>query len=154
VAEGDLQLPRRHDAEIPPAKHRDYPLNPDHDQGNHKARVFASTLGIRQDDWEYLADQIMGGLDSAPVIGVRTEGPWGWLYEVRMPHRGSAPRATYLRRLLHGPSKEEDVASRAEAMAILTRLARDGKQQAAVALARELREGGEVDLMSWILDAR
>jgi hypothetical protein len=40
------------------------------------------------------------------------------------------------------------VASRAEAMAILTRLARDGKQQAAVALARELREGGEVDLMS------
>ncbi len=69
-------------------------------------------------------------------------------------HRGSAPRATYLRRLLHGPSKEEDVASRAEAMAILTRLARDGKQQAAVALARELREGGEVDLMSWILDAR
>ena len=68
-------------------------------------------------------------------------------------HRGSAPRATYLRRV-HGPSKEEDVASRAEAMAILTRLARDGKQQAAVALARELREGGEVDLMSWILDAR
>jgi hypothetical protein len=57
-------------------------------------------------------------------------------------------------RLLHGPSKEDDGASRAEAMAILTRLARDGKQQAAVALARELREGGEVDLMSWILDAR
>ena len=50
-------------------------------------------------------------------------------------HRGSAARATYLRRLLHGPSKEEDVASRAQAMAILTRLARDGKQQAAVALA-------------------
>jgi hypothetical protein len=69
-------------------------------------------------------------------------------------YRGSAPRATYLRRLLHGPSKQQDVASRAEAMAILTRLARDGKQQAAVALARELREGGEVDLMSWILDAR
>ena len=46
------------------------------------------------------------------------------------------------------------MASRAKAMAILTRLAPDGKQQAAVALARELREGGEVDLMSWILDAR
>jgi hypothetical protein len=62
--------------------------------------------------------------------------------------RGSTPRATYLRRLLHEPPMEQDVASRAEAMAILTRLARDGKQQAAVALARELREGGEVDLMS------
>jgi hypothetical protein len=43
---------------------------------------------------------------------------------------------------------------RAEAMAILTRLAGDGKTQAACVLARELREGGEVDLMSWILDAR
>ena len=84
MAEGDLQLPRRHDAEIPPAKHKDYALNPDNDQGNHKARVFASTLGIRQDDWEYLADQIMDGLDRAPVISVRTEGPWGWLFEVRM----------------------------------------------------------------------
>lgn len=30
------------------------------------------------------AEQIMDGLDSSPVIGVRTEGPWGWLYEVRM----------------------------------------------------------------------
>jgi hypothetical protein len=68
--------------------------------------------------------------------------------------RGSAPRATYLRQLLHGPPKEEDVASRTEALAILTRLAREGKQQAACALARELREGGEVDTMSWILDAR
>ena len=69
-------------------------------------------------------------------------------------HRGSTPRATYLRQLLHEPRREQDVASRAEAMAILTRLARDGKTQAACVLARELREGGEVDLMSWILDAR
>jgi hypothetical protein len=69
-------------------------------------------------------------------------------------HRGQVPRATYLRQLLQEPVKEPDVASRAEAMAILTRLARDGKQQAACALAKELREGGEVDVMSWILDAR
>ena len=69
-------------------------------------------------------------------------------------HRGALPRAVYMRRLLHEPAKEPDVASRAEALAILTRLARDGKQQAACALAKELREGGEVDVMSWILDAR
>jgi hypothetical protein len=69
-------------------------------------------------------------------------------------HRGEVPRATYLRQLLHEPAKEQDVASRAEAMAILTRLAREGKQQAACALAKELREGGEVDVMGWILDAR
>jgi hypothetical protein len=67
-------------------------------------------------------------------------------------HRGSAPRATYLRRLFHGPSKEEDVASRAEAMAILTRLARDGKQQAAVSPRSRVTGGGEVDprLLRWM----
>jgi hypothetical protein len=69
-------------------------------------------------------------------------------------HRRQVPRATYLRQLLQESPRELDVASRSEAMAILTRLARDGKQQAAVALAKELREGGEVDVMSWILDAR
>jgi hypothetical protein len=69
-------------------------------------------------------------------------------------HRGQLARAVYLRQLLHEPAKEQDVASRSEALAILTRLARDGKQQAACALAKELREGGEVDVMIWILDAR
>jgi hypothetical protein len=55
-------------------------------------------------------------------------------------HRGSTPRATYMRRLLHEPPKEQEVASRAQAMAILTRLARDGNTQAACVHARELRE--------------
>lgn len=88
MAEGDLELPRRHEAEIPPAKLKGYALDPDHDEGKNKARVFASALGIRQADWEYLAEQIMAGIDRSPVIGVRTEGPWGWLYEIRMETDG------------------------------------------------------------------
>jgi len=56
-----------------------------------------------------------------------------------------------LRQLLHGPRGDADVATRTEAMSILTRLARDGRQQAAVALAKELREGGEVDSWGWIM---
>ena len=67
-------------------------------------------------------------------------------------HRGSAPRATYLRRLLHGPPPEPDVATRSEAMSLLTRLAREGRTQAAIALARELREGGERDVVDYILE--
>ena len=66
-------------------------------------------------------------------------------------HRGATPRATYLRQLLHGPRGDAEVATRTEAMSILTRLARDGRQQAAVALAKELREGGEVDSWGWIM---
>jgi uncharacterized protein len=84
VAHGDLALPRLQDAHIPPEKLRDYALSPDHPKGRHKARVFASALGIRQYDWEYLRDRIYEGLDSAAVTGIRTEGSWGWLYEVRM----------------------------------------------------------------------
>jgi len=31
-------------------KLRDYALNPEHDEGQHKARVFLSALGFTQDD--------------------------------------------------------------------------------------------------------
>ena len=68
--------------------------------------------------------------------------------------RGSVPRAAYLRRLLHGPEAQRDVATRGEALGLLTELARDRRTQAVIALARELREGGEPDLMAWILEAR
>jgi hypothetical protein len=49
-------------------------------------------------------------------------------------HRGGTPRAAYLRRLLHGPPKTIDVATRGEAMALLTALAREGRTQAVIAL--------------------
>jgi hypothetical protein len=68
-------------------------------------------------------------------------------------HRGSIPRAVYLRRLLQGPPQEPDVATRSEAMSLLTQLAREGRTPAAIALAKELRESGERDVMSWILGA-
>jgi hypothetical protein len=68
--------------------------------------------------------------------------------------RGAIPRAVYLRGLLHGPPPSADIATRSEALHLLSQSARDGRVQAQVALARELREGGEVDVMGWILDAR
>jgi hypothetical protein len=79
-----LQLPLREQAEIPPAKLRDYALNPEHEEGRHKARVFAAALGIRREHWAYLRDQILRALESAPVTGVRLAGPWAMLYEVRI----------------------------------------------------------------------
>ena len=51
-------------------------------------------------------------------------------------------RPAYVRSLLRGPPRDgehDDVASRQEALAILTGLARDGRVAAAIALARELR---------------
>lgn len=54
--------------------------------------------------------------------------------------RGDEERAVFLRRLLQRPPDGSEVATRSEALAILTRLARDGKVTAAIALERALRD--------------
>jgi len=53
--------------------------------------------------------------------------------------RGDEERAVHLRRLLHEPPDGSEVATHSEALAILTRLARDGKATPAIALERALR---------------
>ncbi len=53
--------------------------------------------------------------------------------------RGDEDRAVYLRRLLHAPPKGTEVATHTKALAILTRLARDGRTTAAIALEKTLR---------------
>ena len=54
--------------------------------------------------------------------------------------RRTQSRATFLRSLLQQPPTGDEVATRTEALGILTRLARDGRATAAIALARELRD--------------
>jgi hypothetical protein len=75
------RLPRADRAVVPREKLEDYLLNPEHEVGRHKARVFASALGIRQSDWEYLRDQLQAGVVDAPSSSLRGT-PWGRLYEV------------------------------------------------------------------------
>lgn len=53
--------------------------------------------------------------------------------------RGAETRAAYLPQLLHEPPSGSEVATHSEAMAILTRLARDGRTIAAIALEKTLR---------------
>ena len=53
--------------------------------------------------------------------------------------RGDEQRAVYFRRLLHEPPKGTEIATHTEALAILTRLGRDGRATAAIALERALR---------------
>ncbi len=79
----ELSLPGVERAVIPVEKLRDYALNPEHHRGGHKARVFASALGITRDDWQYLRDEIAGRLSGSRVSAVR-ESPYGFLYEVPM----------------------------------------------------------------------
>lgn len=49
-----MLIPNAENAVIDIRKLRDYCLNPEHDDGKHKARLFASTLGMDADDAEEL----------------------------------------------------------------------------------------------------
>lgn len=75
------RLPRVSDARIPTEKLVAYALDPSHERGQHKARVFASALGITARDWRYLHDQILAALPDGMVRGTRIT-PFGVAYEV------------------------------------------------------------------------
>ena len=54
-----VKLPNSDRAVVDIAKLRDYCLNPGYEDGRHKARVFASALGIRQGQAEWLRDRLL-----------------------------------------------------------------------------------------------
>ena len=70
--------------------------------------------------------------------------------------RGRTERAVYLRTLLYEPPDISEIASHAEALAILSNLARAGGTAAAISLERTLRnEGaGDDDELARILEGR
>ena len=74
-------LPNYAQAEIPQSKLEEYVLNPFHNDGKHKARLFKSILGFEQADWEALKHRILGEL---PYSEARPSeaGPWGQKYVV------------------------------------------------------------------------
>jgi hypothetical protein len=75
------QLPRATEAVVPSEKLARYALDPAHPRGQHKARVFASALGIGAADWAYLRDQILESVPTAPVKATRIT-PFGVAYEI------------------------------------------------------------------------
>ena len=76
-----VRLPRARDATIPTAKLVSYALSTTHERGRHKARVFASALGITASDWRYLHDQILAALPDSEVRSTHVT-PFGIAYEV------------------------------------------------------------------------
>ena len=54
-----MLLPNAESAIVELAKLRDYSLNPYHERGQHKARVFEAALGVRTEDAEWLRTQIL-----------------------------------------------------------------------------------------------
>lgn len=81
---------------MPAAKLRDYLLNPVHPQGGPKARVFAAVLGVTRADWQYLRQQLVTGVRSAPAQ-LRRSTPWGDLYEAAFDVTGHDGRTHQVR---------------------------------------------------------
>jgi len=57
-----MRLPYADRAEVSLRKLRDYCLNPLHDEGKHKARVFSSALGMTAADAEALRDLLLAAV--------------------------------------------------------------------------------------------
>jgi hypothetical protein len=78
------------------AKLKEYVLNEQHRRGRHKARVFASALGIRRANQEILANALReAASDSNDVISTGDQG-FGETFEIRFPLTSAQGTATVL----------------------------------------------------------
>ena len=74
-----MKLPNGDRAVVPIEKLRDYSLNPEHEEGKHKARVFAEALGLGRDDADWLRNQLLRlAATHNCVLGKKT--PFGQRY--------------------------------------------------------------------------
>jgi hypothetical protein len=85
------KLPNAERAVVAVAKLRDYSLNPTHEAGKHKARVFRSALGLTLNDAEWLRERVL----EAALEGEATPGalsPFGQKYvlDFRLTHETRA----------------------------------------------------------------
>ena len=83
-----MKIPNAERAIIDIRKLRDYCLNPTHDEGKHKARLFAAAFGMTSDDAEDLRDAILEAVkaDNAKV-GRRDE--FGQRYVIDLCSNGT-----------------------------------------------------------------
>lgn len=68
-------------------KLKSYVLNTNHEKGKHKATLLNKTLGITDQDWHYLSEQIISGIEYADVERVR-ESEYGVQYQANIKVRG------------------------------------------------------------------
>lgn len=78
---------------IPDAKIAGYVLNPAHDVGGHKARLFASVLGVTVENRHLLEEAIRSGLPLVPAVNRGTD-PHGEKFQADIEVTGPRGRAT------------------------------------------------------------
>lgn len=94
-----MKLPNFEKAFIAITKLRDYSLNPEHESGGHKGRVFRAALGIAQDDAEWLRGELLRIVREVDAVEAEL-GPFGQKYvidaEVTFDHRTAIVRSAWI----------------------------------------------------------
>lgn len=90
-----MRLPNGDKAIVDPRKLLDYCLNPTHESGKHKARVFASALGVTRHNWEILRDELLSSASTCEAT-YKGRNNHGDRYEVRFMMETFAGRAEVL----------------------------------------------------------
>ena len=88
-----MQLPNGERALIDPLKVTGYSLDPEHDEGRHKAHLFESLIGINRQNSELL----FNALEHAAVTGNAVMGKsdkYGQRYVIDFPFTGPGGKAT------------------------------------------------------------
>ena len=76
-----MKLPNPEQAVVSLSKLRDYCLNPVHPKGRHKARVFASALGLLSDDAEFLRAILLRAVRNSEAIPTKSN-VYGQMYVI------------------------------------------------------------------------
>lgn len=88
-----MKVPNADLAEVSILKLRDYCLNPGHDEGKHKARVFAAALGMTSADADVLRELLREAVRTHDAhVGYHDE--YGQRYVVDFPVEWAGRRAT------------------------------------------------------------
>jgi hypothetical protein len=76
-------LPNYQNAFIPSEKIAGYCLNPNHERGSHKARVFRQVFGVTSEDSELLKSAILKQIDKFEITS-ESENKYGKIFSVPM----------------------------------------------------------------------
>ena len=76
-----MRLPNATRARVDPERLRRYVLNPQHEEGKHKARVFRSVFGLDLESTEELRTALVNAASSGEAIETRTD-EYGQRYRI------------------------------------------------------------------------
>jgi hypothetical protein len=88
-----MTIPNAERAVVDISKLRDYCLNPTHDEGKHKARLFAAALGMTRNDAEDLRDALLQAVKTHEANLGRRDG-YGQRYSIDFMLEWHGKRAT------------------------------------------------------------